>query len=214
MNKEVAPRIELALLEPLATSAEYEALCGRAHENQYHAITVPSSRVAQVYHFIGESDLRINCLVGFPFGAPDADVKRFETEVAVDSGAHEIEVVMNLARFKEKDYARVLRELRDVAEAAEELPVKVIIEAPMLDDAELREACRLVMDSGARFVTTTTGVHQPNAHAKEIARIRELVGPDFGIKAGGLNDFEDAENLAAIGANRLGNVGLKDLRFG
>src|SRR2546425_5672313 len=118
----------------------------------------------------------------------DSDTKRFETEAAIDNGAQEIDVVINIGRLKDDDDNYVLRELRDVVEAADGRPVKVILETGLLMRGEKIRACHLVLDSGAQFVKTSTGF-SGGATIDDVKLLREIVGPKFGVKAaGGIRD--------------------------
>jgi deoxyribose-phosphate aldolase len=203
LPRDLVARYEHTLLAPVITNQSLAKHCKEALGGGCYGVCVPSSRVADAYSFLEETNLKVICVVDVPFGASDGDVKRFETEVAVDSGAHEIDVVMNLGRFRDKEYNAVLRELRDVVESAEERPVKVIIEAGLLDSEEVRDACQLVLDSGARFVATSAGLG-PSVNTPELVRIiREIVGPKFGIKASALNDFSAAREFIDAGAYRF-----------
>jgi deoxyribose-phosphate aldolase len=134
-----------------------------------------------------------------------SDAKRFETEAAIDDGAHEIDVVLNVGRLKDGDDKYVLRELRDVVEAADEWPVKVILETCLLTREEKIHACRLVLESGAHFVKTSTGFSAGGATVDDVKLMRETVGPKFGVKAsGGIRDAKTALAMIAAGATRLG----------
>jgi deoxyribose-phosphate aldolase len=132
-------------------------------------------------------------------------VKRFETEAAIDEGAHEVDVVLNVGRLKDSDDKYVLRELRDVVEAADERPVKVILETCLLTREEKIRACQLTVESGARFVKTSTGFSTGGVTLEDVKLLRETVGPKFGVKAsGGIRDAQTALALIAAGATRLG----------
>ena len=121
-----------------------------------------------------------------------SDVKRFETEAAIDDGAQEIDVVLNLGRLKDGDDKYVLRELCDVVEAADERTVKVILETCLLTNEQKIRACRLVVESGAHFVKTSTGFSTGGATVDDVKLMRETVGPKFGVKAsGGIRDTEN-----------------------
>ena len=149
--------------------------------------------------------MKVVSVVGFPLGAMAADVKRFETEVAVDDGAHEIDVVLNVARLKAGDDKYVLRELLDVVEAADERTVKVILETCLLNDEEKVRACKLVVESGAHLVKTSTGFSTAGATIADVKLMRETVGPKFGVKAsGGVRDAQTALAMIAAGATRIG----------
>ena len=156
-------------------------------------------------HALEDSGVKVAAVVGFPLGAMSSDAKRYETEAAVDDGAQEIDLVLSLGRLKDGDDAFVLRELRDVVEAADERPVKVILETCLLTEAEKIRACRLVVESGAHFVKTSTGFSSGGATAADVQLMRATVGPDFGIKAsGGIRDAATAQAMIAAGATRLG----------
>jgi len=204
-RNELAARLEHTLLKPDATAQDIERLCQEAMQYRFHGVCVNSSRVALAYSLLEESQIKVIAVTGFPLGACDPDIKRYETEVAIDLGASEIDVVMNIGRLKDRDTAGVLRELRDVVEAADERVVKVIIETCLLSREEKVEACQIVLDSGAHYVKTSTGLSKGGATVDDVRLLRELVGPRFGIKAsGGIRDTTMALALIEAGADRLG----------
>src|SRR2546428_12461704 len=125
---ELARYIDHTLLKPDATAKDIERLCAEAREHRFYSVCVNGSRVELARHLLEEIDVKVACVVGFPLGAAESDVKRFETEAAVEAGAQEIDMVLNIGRLKEGDDRYVLREIRDVVEAAEERVVKVILE--------------------------------------------------------------------------------------
>ena len=197
--------IDHTLIRADATIQEIEKLCAEAREHKFHSVSVNGSWVAATRHFLDGSDVKVGCAVGFPLGATSGDVKRFEAEAAIDDGAHEIDVVLNLGRLKAGDDKYVLRELRDVVEAADEWPVKVILETCLLNREEKIRACKLVVESGARFVKTSTGFSTGGATVEDVKLMRETVGPKFGVKAsGGIRDTKTALAMIAAGATRLG----------
>lgn len=204
-TRDLRPFADLALVEPAATRAAIEKLCLTAMEHSVHGICVNGSHVVQAYALVADSEVKVIATVGYPLGAMDGDAKRYETEIAVDSDAHEIEVVLNIGRLKEGDHAYVLRELRDICEAADERPVNVILEAGMLTDEEQKLACDLIIDSGARAVSTHTGFFgKPNAQL--IRRLREHLGTKFLLKANPVADLNTAIEIIEAGANRVGLV--------
>ncbi len=201
----LARYIEHTLLSADASAGDIETICAEAREHNFFSVCVNGSWVAAARHFLDGSDVRVVGSVGFPLGAMAADVKRFETEVAVDDGAHEIDVVLNVARLKAGEDQYVLRELIDVVEAADERTVKVILETCLLNDAEKVRACKLVVESGAHFVKTSTGFSTAGATIADVKLMRETVGPKFGVKAsGGVRDAQTALAMIAAGATRLG----------
>ena len=120
--RRVARALEHTLLRPDATAADIDRLCDEACAHGFHCVCVNGSRVVQAYARLQDTPVKVAATVAFPLGAMDLDCKRFETEAAIDEGAHEIDVVLNIGRFLDGDYAYVLRELRDVVEAADERP--------------------------------------------------------------------------------------------
>ena len=201
---QLARLIEFPLHRPDATTAELEQHCTIARERKFAAVAVNPSYVEHARHFLDGSEVKVVAVIGFPLGGTDTETKRYETEVAVDNGAQEIAVVMNVGRFKSGENAYVLRELRDVAEAADERTVKVIIESGMLSDDEKRRACQLILDSGAQFVRPATGWSPYVVTADEIQLLREAVGPTFGVHAcGNIRSFATATALLEAGANGL-----------
>jgi deoxyribose-phosphate aldolase len=203
---ELARLIDHTLLQPEARRQDVARLCAEAREHGFHGVCVNGSRVELAYALLEDTEVKVIGLVGFPLGACDADVKRYETEVALDHGAHEIEMVLNIGRLKEGDGSYVLRELRDIAEAADERPVKVILETSLLTPEEKNLACELALDSGVHFVCTGTGLNAA-ATVADVQSLRIAVGEKFGVKAsGGIKDAKTAIALIEAGATRLGTA--------
>ena len=211
---ELAAYIDHTLLRPDATAADIQRLCAEAREHRFHAVCVNGSRVELARHCLEDSAVKVVAVAGFPLGAMEADAKRFEVEAAVDAGAQELDVVMNLGRLKDGNPKVVLRELCDVVEAAQGMPVKVIIETCLLTDDEKRLACGLAVESGASFVKTSTGFGPGGATVADVRLLRAAVGPKLGVKAaGGIRDRATALALIEAGANRLGtSAGVAMLR--
>jgi deoxyribose-phosphate aldolase len=201
---QLAAFLDHTLLAPAAPRDAVRKMCDEAIEHGFHGVCVYGSRVELAYSRLEDSGLKITALVGFPFGAGDSDVKRYEAEAAVDQGAHEIDFVLNLGWLKDGDHAAILREMRDIAEAADERPVKIMWEAGLLNEEEERVACALALDSGVQFISAGTGLG-PMVTSADVQRLRALVGAKFGIKATGrINDTLSALELIEAGANRLG----------
>ena len=202
---QLAAYIDHTLLKPDASPAQIEQLCAEAREHKFFSVCVNGSWVAAARHFLDDTDVKVASVVGFPLGAMSSDVKRYETEVAVDDGAQEIDVVLNIARLKAGDDKYVLRELVDVVEAADERTVKVILETCLLTEVEKIRAFQLVVESGAHFVKTSTGFSTAGATIADVKLMRETVGPKFGVKAsGGIRDAQTALAMIAAGATRIG----------
>jgi deoxyribose-phosphate aldolase len=201
----LASYIDHTLLKPEATAKEVEQLCAEARQHGFHSVCVNSSRVVQACSLLADTRVIVASVIGFPLGGMDGDAKRYETELAIDLGAEEIDVVLNVGKLKDGDDRYVLRELRDVVEAASERSVKVILETCLLTREEVVRACHLAVDAGARFVKTSTGFNRAGASVEDVKLMREAVGADFGVKAsGGIRDRATAEAMIAAGANRLG----------
>lgn len=203
--KALARYIDHTLLKPDATGLEIEKLCREAMQHHFWSVCVNGSRVAQAYSIVEDSGVKVACTVGFPLGAMTKDAKRLEVEAAIDDGAQELDVVLNIGKLRDGDDAYVLRELRDIVETAEERTVKVILETCLLSREEKVRACKLVVESGAHFVKTSTGFSAGGATTHDVELLRQCVGPDFGVKAsGGIRDVKVAFGMIESGATRLG----------
>ena len=201
----LASYIDHTLLKPDATRAQLEQLCTEAAEHQFSTVCVNSSRVELAYSLLEDSDVQVCTVVGFPLGAMDADAKRYETEVAVDLGASEIDMVMNVGRFKDGEHDYIVREIRDVVEAADDRVVKVILETCLLTNDEIAQACKLVTQAQAHFVKTSTGFGNAGATLEHVRLMRETVGQFAGVKAaGGVRNANDAQAMIEAGATRIG----------
>jgi deoxyribose-phosphate aldolase len=202
---QLAAFIDHTLLKADATSKDIEKLCAEARQYKFFSVCVNGSRVAEARHFLDGTDVKVASVVGFPLGAMSSDAKRFETEAAIDDGAHEIDVVLNIGKLKDGDDKFVLRELRDIVEAADERTVKVILETCLLTEEKKVHACELVVESGAHFVKTSTGFSTGGATIADVKLMRATVGPKFGVKAsGGIRDTKTALAMIEAGATRLG----------
>jgi deoxyribose-phosphate aldolase len=195
-------RIELSLFAPHATGDDIAKLCFEAREQSFFAVCVNGSRIELACALLEDSDLRVVALVGFPLGAADSDAKRLETEIAVDHGAHEIDFVVNLGRLKDGDSKYVLRELRDIVEAADERNVKAVIESHLLTREEKILACGLAGEAGVKFISASTGFHTPATSVEEVKLLHEAAGPEIGVKA--WTAPGEAPALLDAGATRIG----------
>ena len=203
--RDLARHLDHTLLRPDATADDIRQLCAEAREHHFWSVCVNPCRVVLASSLLEDSNVKVTAVIGFPLGATEADAKRFETELAIDLGAQEIDLVVNVGRLREGDDRAVLRELRDVVEAAESIPVKVILETCLLNEEQKRRGCSLAIESGARWVKTSTGFSTGGATLEDVRLLREAVGPKFGVKAsGGIRDTATALALIAAGANRLG----------
>ena len=202
---ELARYIDHTLLKPEATKAQIEQLCAEAAEHQFASVCVNGSRVELAYSLLEDSNVQVCTVVGLPLGAMDADAKRYETEAAVDAGANEIDMVMNVGRFKDGELDCIVREIRDVVEAADDRIVKVILETCLLTNDEIVQACKLVTQAQAHFVKTSTGFNSAGATLEHVKLMRETVGQFAGVKAaGGVRNAADAQAMIEAGATRIG----------
>jgi deoxyribose-phosphate aldolase len=197
--------IDHTLIRADATIRDIEKLCAEAREHKFHSVSVNGSWIIAACHFLDGSEVKVGCAVSIPLGAMSTDAKRFETEAAIDDGAQEIDVMLNIGRLKDGDDKYVLRELCDVVDAADEHTVKVILETCLLTDEQKIRACRMVVESGAHFVKTSTGYSTGGATLADVKLLRATVGPEFGVKAsGGIRDLKTALAMIEAGATRLG----------
>ena len=204
-SEELAGLIDHTLLNPVATTDDFKVHCAEAVENGFYSVCVPSSAIELAIAETEDSDVRVCSVAGFPLGSSDADAKRYETEMAVDLGAHEIDVVINVGMVKNGADALIHRELRDIVEAADERPVKVILETGYLKVEEIVRVVEIFKKTGAHFVKTSTGFGPRGASLDDVRLLREHVGPGYGVKAsGGIRDAETALAMIEAGANRLG----------
>lgn len=203
--QDIAKLVDHTLLKPETQAAAIEELCAEAREHRFHAVCVNGCWVPLARHHLEETAVKVVTVVGFPLGTMDSDAKRYETEAAIDAGAQEIDMVLNIGRLKDGDAKFVLRELWDVVEAADERPVKVIIESSLLTREEKLLACELILDSGAKFVTTSTGFSAGGASVEDVKLLRAAAGDKLGVKAGGaIRDARTALAMIEAGATRLG----------
>jgi len=202
---ELAARTDLVLWKPAAVAADIEEVCSLAVRQGVRAVCVAGSRVELAAARLEGSDVKTVALSGFPLGTMDGDVKRFEAETAIDHGAQEIEMMLNHGSLRDGDTRTVLRELRDIAEAAEERPVCVVLQPGWLTRDELVLACHLVLDSGVHAMCAGTGYATEAVVATaETAMLREALGPKFGLKVADLGDGALARELLEAGATRIG----------
>lgn len=206
-GRELARYIDHTALKPETTDAQIKQLCEEAQRYHFIAVCVNPVWVKRCVSLLHGTDTCVATVVGFPLGATLPEVKAYETQHLVDAGAREIDMVINIGALKGKDFAWVTRDIDAVVRAAQTggALTKVIIEAALLNDEEKRTACRIACDVGAEFVKTSTGFSIGGATAHDVALMREVVGPNVGVKAaGGIKTYADAMAMIAAGANRLG----------
>ena len=209
----LAGMIDHTLLKPDATQEQIAQLCFEARKHGFASVCVNPTWVELCAQLLHGSPVKVCTVIGFPLGATPPEVKAFETQVALDHGATEIDMVINVGALKARDLELVARDIREVVATAHRggAIVKVIIEAVLLTDEEKTIACLLSKEAGADFVKTSTGFASGGATVHDVALMRRVVGPEMGVKAaGGVRTFEDAENMIKAGATRIGaSAGVK-----
>lgn len=202
----LAKMIDHTALKPDTSKEQIVTLCEEAKEYKFASVCVNPTWVETTAELLKDSGVDICTVIGFPLGANTPETKAFETKDAIDKGATEIDMVMNVAALKDRDYELVERDIRAVVEAAKgKALTKVIIETCLLTDEEKERACRLSVQAGADFVKTSTGFSTGGATVEDISLMRKVVGPTIGVKAsGGVRSKADAEAMIAAGATRIG----------
>lgn len=210
--KSISSMIDHTLLKPDATREMIKALCEEAIQYKFGAVCVNPCHVRYCNELLKGTDVKLATVIGFPLGANTKEVKAFETKNAIDNGANEIDMVINIGAIKDKDYDRVKEDIEYVVKAA--IPkaiVKVIIETCLLTEEEKIKACELVIDAGAHFVKTSTGFSTGGATVDDVKLMKSVVGDKIEIKAsGGVRDLKSAKDMIEAGATRLGtSSGIK-----
>ncbi len=211
----LASLIDHTLLKPDATRSEIEQLCREAAQYCFASVCVNPSWVPVCRELLNASGVKVCTVIGFPSGAHAADVKAYETLRAVQQGAEEVDMVINIGALKSKDYALVEQDIRGVVQAAgKNTVVKVILETSLLTREEKIMGSSLSKAAGADFVKTSTGFAGGGATVEDVRLMRETVGPEIGVKAsGGIRSKEDVEAMVLAGATRVGaSAGVKIVR--
>lgn len=203
--------IDHTLLKPEATKEQITKLCQEARQYDFASVCVNTCYVPLAKQLLAGSDVKVCCVVGFPLGAMDTVSKAFEAKTAVENGAQEVDMVINIGVLKDKDYDYVTKDIAAVVEASKPAIVKVIIEACLLTDEEKVEACKCSMNAKAEFVKTSTGFSTHGATPEDVALMKKTVGNVCKVKAaGGVRSYDDAMKMIEAGADRLGcSAGIK-----
>ncbi|GGE35653.1 deoxyribose-phosphate aldolase [Streptococcus himalayensis] len=197
--------IDHTLLKADAQQEQIERLIEEAKEYDFASVCVNPTWVAFAAEGLKGTDVKVCTVIGFPLGATSSATKAFETQDAIQNGADEIDMVMNIGALKSQNLVLVEDDIRAVVEASGDKLVKVIIETCLLTDDEKVLACQLAKAAGADFVKTSTGFSTGGATVADVALMRQTVGEDMGVKAsGGARSYEDAKSFIEAGANRIG----------
>ena len=204
--KNIASYIDHTLLKPDATVDQIESLVNEAKKHNFASVCVNPTWVSYCANLLEGTDIKVCTVIGFPLGATTPDVKRMETVSAIENGAREVDMVINIGALKSGKLDLVKRDIETVVEAAKgKALVKVIIETSLLTDKEKIQACKLAKEAGADYVKTSTGFSGGGATVEDVRLMRSTVGPDMGVKAsGGIRTYEDAKNMIEAGATRIG----------
>lgn len=193
------------ILKADATVSQVEKICDEALKYNFMSVCVNSYYTSFVAEKLKDSDVKVCTVVGFPLGQMSTESKALETAYAVECGADEIDMVINVGALKDGAYPEVLADIRAVRAVCRDQVLKVIIETCLLTDEEKVKACELAVEAGADFVKTSTGFSTGGATVSDVALMRKTVGPDIGVKAsGGIRDAKTAEAMVDAGASRLG----------
>ncbi|SDZ05789.1 deoxyribose-phosphate aldolase [Proteiniborus ethanoligenes] len=202
----LASMIDHTILKPEITKEMVKKVCEEAREYKFASVCVNPYYVNFVKSQLEGSGVKVTSVIGFPLGSTNKEVKAFEAKNAIENGADELDMVINVGALKDKEYDIVREDIKAVVEAAKgRALVKVIIETCLLTDEEKEIACKLAVEAGADYVKTSTGFNTGGATKEDIILMRESVGPQIGVKAsGGIRDSEKAKEMIEAGATRIG----------
>lgn len=194
------------ILKAEATEAQVAKICAEALDNGFASVCVNQFYTKFVAERLKGSDVKVCTVVGFPLGMSDTRVKAFETKAAIEDGAQEIDMVLNVGALKDGKCEYVLNDIRTLKEACgADVVLKVILETCLLTAEEIKKACELSKEAGADFVKTSTGFSTGGAKVEDVALMRKTVGDAMGVKAsGGIHTTEEAQAMIDAGASRLG----------
>ncbi len=205
-HKDIYKMIDHTLLKQDATSEEIKKLCKEALEYNFASVCVNPTNVELAAKILNGSLVKVCTVIGFPLGANTTKIKVLEAKDAIENGATEVDMVINIGRLKDKDYDYVKKDIEAVVnEVKGKALIKVIIETCLLADEEKVIACKLASEAKADFVKTSTGFSTGGATPFDVKLMRETVGENMGVKAsGGVRTSEYAKELIKNGANRIG----------
>ncbi len=203
-KKKILHAVDHTLLSQQATWEEIRQICDDAIKYGTASVCIPPSYVRQAKEYVGEK-MAVCTVIGFPNGYHTTAVKVFETEDALENGADEIDMVINIGDLKSRQYEKVLEEIRSVKAVCDTHILKVIIETCLLTEEEKIRMCQIVTEAGADFIKTSTGFSKGGATFEDISLFKKHVGGKVKIKAaGGISSLEDGEKFMELGAERLG----------
>lgn len=202
--EEILSKVDHTLLSPAATWEEIKNICGDGMKYKVASVCIPPCFVKECKNYVGDK-LKICTVIGFPNGYNTPGVKMFETQSAIDGGADEIDMVINIGKLKDKNFEYVESEIKRLKSICKDKILKVIVETCLLTDEEKINMCKIVTAAGADFIKTSTGFSKSGAKLEDIVLFKKYVGINVKIKAaGGISSLEDAEKFIEAGADRLG----------
>ncbi|MBO1199152.1 deoxyribose-phosphate aldolase [Staphylococcus simiae] len=202
---EYAKYIDHTLLKPEATTEQINRIIDEATTYHFKSVCVNPTHVANAAKQLADTDVLVCTVIGFPLGASTTATKVFETKDAINNGANEIDMVMNIGALKDQRYDDVKNDIRAVVEAADNHTVKVIIETVLLTKDEIVKASELTKEAGAHFVKTSTGFAGGGATPEDVKLMKDTVGDALEVKAsGGVRNLDDFNKMVASGATRIG----------
>ena len=198
--------IDHTVLKAFSSKEDVIKVCNEAKEYGFFSVCINPTHIELAKKELEGSNVKVCTVIGFPLGANTSEVKAFETKDAIAKGAHEVDMVINIGALKDKNYDLVYNDIKAVVDAAnKEALVKVIIETCYLTDEEKTIACELSVKAGADYVKTSTGFGTGESTPEDIKLMRDVVGPNIGVKAsGGVRTTEDAIKVIDAGASRIG----------
>lgn len=206
MKQNIANMIDHTVLKAFSSKEDVIKVCKEAKEHGFFSVCINPTHIELAKKELEGSKVKVCTVIGFPLGANTSEVKAFETKDAIAKGAHEVDMVINIGALKDKNYDLVYTDIKAVVDAAnKEALVKVIIETCYLTDEEKKISCELSVKAGADYVKTSTGFGTGGSTPEDIKLMRDVVGPNVGVKAsGGVRTTEDAIKVIDAGASRIG----------
>lgn len=197
--------IDNTLLKADATKKEILTLCEESKKYNFKSVCINPDFIPTAKEALKGSDVLVCTVIGFPLGSMSTKAKAFEAKDAVEMGADEVDMVLNISALKDKDYKYVLEDIKAVREATKGHTLKVILECCLLTKEEIIEACKICVEAKVDFVKTSTGFSKWGAKVEDVKLMRETVGPEMGVKAaGGVRTHEEMLEMVENGATRIG----------
>lgn len=203
--KKIAGMIDHTLLKANAEENDIKKLCKEAMEYNFASVCINPSYITLASNILKHSKVKITTVIGFPLGANTTTIKNHEAREAIDLGADEIDMVINIGALKSKNYTLVSNEIKTIRQTTKGKILKVIIETAYLNREEKIKVCEIAKEAGVDFVKTSTGFAPSGANVEDVKLMKEIVGEKIGVKAsGGIRDLKTAIEMIKAGATRLG----------